>query len=209
MSKKKERLQKYNIMTLGNTAVGKTTFIIRFTDNTFKSIYLTTLGVDYKSKIITLDNKKRYTIHFFDTAGQEKYKSLALNVIKNAHGVILMYDVTNKKSFEAISTWMKNIMDLKGKEFPVILVGNKIDLVDVREVSIEDGENSAKQYGIPFFEISNKLGTNVEDAGLELINLVVDTYSNTKDDKSKGSALKLNKKNNKNNKNKGKKGCNC
>ena len=206
MSKKKEKLQKYNIMTLGNTAVGKTTFIIRFTENTFKSTYLTTLGVDYKSKIITLDNNKRYIIHFFDTAGQEKYKSLAINVIKNAHGIILMYDVTDKKSFEAISTWMKNIIDLKGKDFPVILIGNKIDLVDIREVSTEDGEISAKKYGIQFFEISNKLGINVEDACLELINLIVDVNSNIKDDKSKASALKLNKKNNKN---KEKKECNC
>ena len=205
MSKKKERIPKYNIMTLGNTAVGKTSFIIRYTENTFSDSYLTTLGIDYKSKIITLENKKSYNINFFDTAGQEKYKSLAVNVIKKAHGVILMYDVTDKKSFDAISNWMKNVIDIKGKDFPVMLVGNKIDLVDHREVSTEEGENSAKQYGIQFFEISNKFGTNVEEACSGLINLVVDTNSNIKDGKSKGSSLKVNKKN----KNQEKNDCNC
>jgi len=206
MSKKEKKLPKYNIMTLGNTAVGKTSFIIRYTENSFSDTYLTTLGIDYKTKIITLENNKSYSINFFDTAGQEKYKSLAVNTIKKAHGVILMYDVTDKKSFEAISTWMKNAIDIKGKDFPVMLVGNKIDLVDRREVSTEEGENTASQYGIQFFEISNKFGTNVEEACSGLINLVVEKNSNEKDGKSKGSAIKINKKNNKN---KEKKDCNC
>ena len=207
MSKKKEKIPKYNIMTLGNTAVGKTSFIIRYTENTFSDNYLTTLGIDYKSKIITLEDHKSYNINFFDTAGQEKYKSLAINVIKKADGVILMYDVTDKKSFEAISTWMKNVIDIKGKDFPVMLVGNKIDLVDHREVSTEDGENSAKQYGIQFYEISNKFGTNIEEACSGLIKLVVDTNSNSKDGKSKkNEKIKINKKNNQT---KDKKECNC
>ena len=191
MSKKKEKIPKYNIMTLGNTAVGKTSFIIRYTENTFSDSYLTTLGIDYKSKIITLENKKSYNINFFDTAGQEKYKSLAVNVIKKAHGVILMYDVTDKKSFDAISNWMKNVIDIKGKDFPVMLVGNKIDLVDHREVSTEEGENSAKQYGIQFFEISNKFGTNVEEAGLELINQIVENNSNNMESEN-NNGVKIN-----------------
>ena len=194
MSKKKGKLPKYNIMTLGNTAVGKTTFILRYTENTFKSNYLTTIGIDFKSKIITLENHKRYNIQFFDSAGQEKYKSLALNVIKNAHGIILMYSVTDKISFDSISNWMKNVIDIKGKDFPVILVGNKIDLVDERQVSIEDGENSAQKYGIKFYEISNKLGMNVEKACLDLINLILDKNSNEKESKNE-KPLKIKKKN--------------
>ena len=205
MSKKKEIFPKYNIMTLGNVAVGKTSFIIRYTENTFKSTYLTTLGIDYKSKIITLKNQKKCKIVFFDTAGQEKYKSLAINVIKKADGIILMYDVTNKTSFESISIWMKNAIDIKGKDFPVILIGNKIDLVDTREVSTEDGENAAKKYGINFYEISNKIGTNVEEACLHLINLIIYQHSNKKDNVSKKN-IKINKSNNKN---AGKKECGC
>ena len=192
-------------MTLGNAAVGKTSFIIRYTENIFKSTYLTTLGIDYKSKIITLENQKKCKIIFFDTAGQEKYKSLAINVIKKADGIILMYDVTNKTSFESISIWMKNAIDLKGKDFPVVLIGNKIDLADTREVSTEDGENAAKKFGINFYEISNKIGTNVEEACLHLINLIIYQNSNKKDNISKEN-IKINKKNNKN---VGKKECGC
>ena len=200
MSDKKDKLPKYNIMTLGNTAVGKTTFIIRYTENTFKASYLTTLGIDYKTKLITLENNKSYNINFFDTAGQEKYRSLAINVIKNAHGVILMYDVTDEKSFEAISKWMKDVIDIKGQNFPIILVGNKIDLVDKRKVSPEQGKSEADKYGIKSYEISNKFGTNIEEACLDLINQVIRQNSH------KGGGVKINKKNNKNAE---KKDCGC
>ena len=76
--------------------------------------------------------------------------------------------------------WMKNAIDIKGKDFPVILIRNKIDLEDIREVSIEDGENAAKEYGINFNEISNKIGTNVEETCLHLINLIIYHHSNKK-----------------------------
>ena len=202
---KNTTLKKINIMTLGNSAVGKTTFIIRYTENTFKEVYLTTLGIDYKTKVIKLKNKISYMINFFDTAGQEKYKSISINVIKNAHGVLLMYDITNRESFDSISNWMKNIIDIKGKNFPIILLGNKTDLVEKREVSSEEGENLAKQFGIKFFEISNKFGTNVEEAGLELINQVVEKQNNL-NELEKNNSIKINKTNLRK---KGKKECNC
>ena len=194
MSHRKQTMQKYNIMTLGNSAVGKTSFIIRYTENTFKEVYLTTLGIDYKTKVVKMKNKKSYMINFFDTAGQEKYKSISINVIKNANGILLMYDITNKSSFESISNWMKNIIEIKGNNFPVILVGNKTDLIDKREVSTEEGENIAQKYGIKFFEISNKYGTNVEEAGLELINQVVENNSNLIESEN-NNAVKINTKN--------------
>ena len=191
MSHRKQTLQKYNIMTLGNSAVGKTSFIIRYTENTFKEVYLTTLGIDYKTKVIKMKNKRSYMINFFDTAGQEKYKSISINVIKNANGILLMYDITNKSTFESISNWMKNIIDIKGNNFPVILVGNKTDLIDKREVSTEEGEEVAKKYGIKLFEISNKFGTNVEEAGLELINQIVENNSNNMESEN-NNGVKIN-----------------
>ena len=152
-----------------------------------------------------MEEGKSVTIDLWDTAGQERLRAITRLFYVNSKVVIFVYDVTDKKSFDVISNWMKNVIDIKGKDFPVMLVGNKIDLVDHREVSTEEGENSAKQYGIQFFEISNKFGTNVEEACSGLINLVVDTNSNIKDGKSKGSSLKVNKKN----KNQEKNDCNC
>ena len=200
-----QALPKFNIITLGNSEVGKTTFIIRYTENTFKDVYLTTLGIDYKTKVIKLKNKKSYMINFFDTAGQEKYKSISINIIKNANGIVLMYDITNKSSFDSISNWMENVIAIKGNNFPVILVGNKTDLVDEREVSTEEGEQLAKKFGVKLFEISNKSGTNVEEAGLELVNQVVERNNNLIESENNNNAVKISKKHLK----KRKKECKC
>ena len=166
--------EKINILTLGNTTVGKTCFILRFTENFFQPIYLTTCGIDSKYKIITLSNSKSYKAIFYDTAGQERHRSISLNQIKSADGILLMYDVTNQDSFNSIKGWMDNIREIKGNNFPVILVGNKIDLKEERKISQLNGQNLADSYGISFYEISNKTGENVEEATLDLINKISD-----------------------------------
>ena len=188
--------EKINILTLGNTTVGKTCFILRFTENFFQPIYLTTCGIDSKYKIITLSNSKSYKAIFYDTAGQERHRSISLNQIKSADGILLMYDVTNQDSFNAIKGWMDNIREIKGNNFPVILVGNKIDLKEERKISQLNGQNLADSYGISFYEISNKTGENVEEATLDLINKISDCLErgiifNIKNDKT---SIVLNKK---------------
>ncbi len=115
--KEKKNLDKINIITLGNSIVGKTSFIVRFAENVFRPDYLATIGIDFRAKTVELPNKKVYKVYFYDTAGQEKYKSISLNSIKNTNGVLLMYDVTNRKSFESISGWMQSILSEKGKDF--------------------------------------------------------------------------------------------
>jgi Ras-related protein Rab-8A len=165
--------EKINIILLGNTEVGKTSFILRYTEEYYQPIYLTTIGIDFKVKEATLSNNKKYKLYFYDTTGQEKYRSIAVNLIKNAEGVLLMYDVTKKSSFQSISEWMESIYNSKPKNFPIILAGNKIDL-EKREVTTEEGEKLAKDYGIPFFEISNKEGINVTEACLALANKIVE-----------------------------------
>ena len=188
--------EKINILTLGNTTVGKTCFILRFTENFFQPIYLTTCGIDSKYKIITLSNSKSYKAIFYDTAGQERHRSISLNQIKSADGILLMYDVTNQDSFNSIKGWMDNIREIKGNNFPVILVGNKIDLKEERKISQLNGQNLADSYGISFYEISNKTGDNVEEATLDLINKISDCLErgiifNIKNDKT---SIVLNKK---------------
>ena len=188
--------EKINILTLGNTTVGKTCFILRFTENFFQPIYLTTCGIDSKYKFITLSNSKSYKAIFYDTAGQERHRSISLNQIKSADGILLMYDVTNQDSFNSIKGWMDNIREIKGNNFPVILVGNKIDLKEERKISQLNGQNLADSYGISFYEISNKTGENVEEATLDLINKISDCLErgiifNIKNDKT---SIVLNKK---------------
>ena len=161
------------LSVLGNSGVGKTSFIMKFTDNTFQESYLATYGIDFKTKFVTINNYK-YRVDLYDTAGQERFRSISVNSIRMSDGVILIYDITNEFSYENIYGWMDNIYQVKGKDFPVILIGNKCDKDEERVVSKEKGEEIAKKYNITFFEASNKMGTNIEEAGLKLINKIVE-----------------------------------
>jgi small GTP-binding protein len=175
--KDNENEQRINIMTLGNSEVGKTCFILKYTENFFQELYLTTVGIDFKIKNETINNKQ-YKLFLYDTTGQEKYKSIALNIIKNAQGIILMYDITNKNSFESIPEWIRSIKDAKGDNFPMILLGNKLDKEDIRIVSEKDGKDLAKEYNMEFFETSNKDGTNIQEAGRALVNEILKSQEN-------------------------------
>ena len=161
-----------NIIALGNTEVGKTAYIIRNTENKFRPS-LSTVGIDTRKKRIELENGKKVNVKFYDTSGQERYHSLSANFIKNADGIVLMYDITNRESFDTISRWWNNILEHKEKDFPVILVGNKCDLKDERKVQKEEGEKIAKEYNVKFYEASNKDGINVEESFRELINIIL------------------------------------
>ena len=168
LSEESKNEETIKIIILGDSEVGKTSFIIRFTKNKFDETYLATIGVDYKDRIINIENKL-YKLMYYDTAGEEKYKSIPKNHIKNVQGIILMYDITNKKSFDSIIDWISDVKEIKGENFPMILVGNKIDLNESREVTEEMGYELAEKNQIEFFETSNKDGTNIQDAGLEIV----------------------------------------
>ena len=164
-------------MTLGNSEVGKTCYILKYTENFFQELYLTTVGIDFKIKTETINNKQ-YKLFLYDTTGQEKYKSIALNIIRNAQGIILMYDITNKKSFESIPEWIRSIRDAKGDNFPMILLGNKLDKEDMRVISEKEGKELADEYGIKFFETSNKTGVNIQQTGMALVNEILKNKEN-------------------------------
>lgn len=196
--KKEDKIEKINIITLGNATVGKTCFILRYTENFFQPVYLSTNSIDSQNKQITLPNSKTYNIVLYDTCGQERFKSISFNFIKNADGVLLMYDITNKESFEEINNWMKSIIELKRINFPVVLIGNKSDLEEKREVTKEEGENLAQLYGMSFFETTNVHGTNVEEACTELINKIIENeeYKNKITGKKEKKKISLDKSNN-------------
>ena len=168
----KEGNEKIIILTLGNSSVGKTSFIQRYTNNTFRISNLSSTGHEMQRKIMKI-NDKTYIVDFHDTQGQERYRALSYNFIKNADGIILMYDITSQTSFDSISEWMDNIRKHKDEGFPIVLVGNKYDLEEDRVISKEEGEELAKKYGLPFYETSNKDNINIEESCLDLINKVI------------------------------------
>ena len=190
----KKKIFLANIITLGNGQVGKTSLIIKYVDNTFSLNYIQTLGMDFKIKMVKLQNSEEIRVKITDTAGQERFGSLSSNYLKKANGIILIYDITNRESFEALNNWADEIKEKSKSDEarPIILIGNKLDLEGNRCISKEEGENFAKNNcgGINFYETSCKTGENVENAINDLVSQVYNKYSGN--NLNEGNNIKMN-----------------
>ena len=153
---------KFKIMVIGESKVGKTSLIKRYTKNKFGGVYLTTVGVDFQDKIIQIDGKK-IRLQIWDTAGQERFRNVTKNYFKSSNGFLLIYDITDKESFKHLNFWNEQINLNAPKNIKTVLVGNKSDLDNERQISVEEGENFAGKYNIKFFEASAKEGTNIKE----------------------------------------------
>ena len=175
MSEDNNELKKLTIFTLGDCAVGKSSFISKYIHNTFSENHLTTIGIDFITKDYRLPNEKEIKLFFYDTAGQEKYRSLSFNLIKSADGIFLMYDISERVTFDGINHWIESIKEIKGNNFPKILLGNKCDLdEEKRKVTKEEGEKLANDHGFSFFETSCKEGTNIEGSVEILVSKIIE-----------------------------------
>ena len=170
---------KYKIMVLGESKVGKTSLIKRYTKDQFGGVYLTTVGMDFQDKIIEIEDKK-VRLQVWDTAGQERFRNVTKSYFQSSQGLLVVYDITDNESFQKINFWMENIKNNAPENVKLILVGNKCDLANERKVTIEDGENKARYYNIKFFESSAKDGTNVNELFFYLANEIY------QDEKTKG-----------------------
>ena len=174
MSVKKEFM--YKILLLGDISVGKTCILTRYSDNTFREEHFVTVGLDFIKKSVNLDNGKTVNIQIWDTAGQDRFKSITKNYYKGAHGIILIYDVTTRMTFDNVRNWINTIKEEVDDKVNVILVGNKIDNNDNRKVTTEEGQKIANEYKLPFYETSAKTGDNINKAFNDLITRVVDVF---------------------------------
>ena len=161
MSGKTEKTLK--IIILGSSEVGKTCILNRYFHNEFKENLLSTIGIDFQTKFFKFEDKK-IKVNYTDTAGQEKFRAISINYLKSTNGVILVFDITNKESFELLETWMNELKENNKIDISKILIGNKLDLAEKREVQKEEAENFAKQIGCQYFEGSEKSGENINDA---------------------------------------------
>ena len=172
------KIEDIKVITLGNSAVGKTSFLMKYIDNSFTLTYTTTLGVDFKQKKIKLKDGRDVRLRIFDTAGQERYKSVSASFIKKADGVILIYDIGDLESFEAVENWIKSIREIGKDKLPIILVGNKCDLSDdKRMISLKEGQDKADEFNIPFYETSCKEGINIKEVFEKLIDDIIEKGS--------------------------------
>jgi small GTP-binding protein len=153
----------FKVLTIGESGVGKTCILLRYTDNKFSKHHLTTIGIDFKTKIINYFNKK-IKLYIWDTAGQERFRNIAQQYYNGADGIFLVFDVTDRVSFEKVTEWMKQILSYNTKDrVGIILLGNKID-AENRLVSFEEGNNLANEFNITYFETSALTNFNLEEA---------------------------------------------
>ena len=179
MEKGKQKMFEAHLVTLGDTKVGKTSLILRYIDNSFNTNYLSTIGIDSKIRKIKLSNGEEIKVKISDTAGQERFKSIASNYMKKANGILLVYDITDNETFQNITKWTDEINTNKENSKPVLLIGNKSDIIEGRKVDKMEGEDLAKNCcgGIKFYETSCKTGDNVENAINDIVNQIYNKFS--------------------------------
>ncbi|KAL2092063.1 hypothetical protein ACEWY4_011861 [Coilia grayii] len=166
----------FKLLIIGNSSVGKTSFLFRYADDAFTSAFVSTVGIDFKVKTV-YKNEKRIKLQIWDTAGQERYRTITTAYYRGAMGFILMYDITNEESFAAVQDWSTQIKTYSWDNAQVILVGNKCDMADERVVSVDSGRLLAEQLGFEFFEASAKENINVKQTFEKLVDIICDKMS--------------------------------
>ncbi|XP_028402637.1 ras-related protein Rab-8A-like [Dendronephthya gigantea] len=163
----------FKILVLGDSGVGKTCLIYRYTEGIYSDVYVSTIGIDCRTTMLNVDDLK-VRMQIWDTAGQERFRTLTSAYYRGAMGVLLVYDVTAEESFSHVNSWLRNIDDNASSDVCKVLVGNKADLNDKRVISKERGEMVAQNNNLKFFETSAKTDMGVKEAFKSLAHLIKD-----------------------------------
>lgn len=179
----------FKLLLIGDSGVGKSCLLLRFADHTYTESYISTIGVDFKIRTIELDGKT-IKLQIWDTAGQERFRTITSSYYRGAHGIIVVYDVTDLESFNNVKQWLNEIDRYACENVNKLLVGNKCDLVSKKAVEYETAKEFADKLDIPFLETSAKAATNVEKAFLTMAqeiknNVASQPQQNTKTDGKK------------------------
>merc|ERR1712072_621674 len=153
-------MKKFKLVILGEQSVGKTSLITRFMYDTFDYNYQATIGIDFLSKTMYLEDRS-IRLQLWDTAGQERFRSLIPSYIRDSSAAVVVYDITNRNSFINSSKWIEDVRAERGNDVVVMLVGNKSDMINTRQVTAEEGEEKAKEHNALYAEASAKAGHNI------------------------------------------------
>ncbi|XP_068690789.1 ras-related protein Rab-10-like [Montipora capricornis] len=183
----------FKILLLGDAGVGKTSLMWRFSEDVFKRTYISTIGIDFKLRTIEMEGK-RVRLQIWDTAGQERFHAISVSYYRSAMGIVLVYDITRRHSFENISKWLRNINEHAKDDVVKLLVGNKSDLEEnARAVKREEGEQLAEEYDMNFFETSAMENNCIEEAfqriAKDIMEKIVEEWGKKKHDEPARKAL--------------------
>jgi len=161
----------YKLIIIGESGVGKSCLLLRYTDDTYTDSYISTIGVDFKIRTVMID-KKIVKLQMWDTAGQERFRTITTSYYRGAHGIMLVYDITDRDSFDNIAHWINEINRYAKPAVTIMLVGNKCDLESKRQVDYEEALEFAKKSNLLFEECSAKANINIEKLFIKLATAV-------------------------------------
>jgi len=153
----------FKYIIVGDTAVGKSCLLLQFTDKRFQAQHDLTIGVEFGSRTITIE-QNQVKLQIWDTAGQEKFRSITRSYYRGAAGALLVYDVTRRETFEHVAGWLEDCVKYSSQSIVIMLIGNKSDLDSQRQVTRQEGEEFARKHGLFFLETSAKTAENVDEA---------------------------------------------
>jgi Ras-related protein Rab-1A len=168
----------FKLLLIGDSGVGKSCLLLRFADDTYTESYISTIGVDFKIRTIELEGKT-VKLQIWDTAGQERFRTITSSYYRGAHGIIVVYDVTDNDTFTNVKQWLQEIDRYASEGVNKLLVGNKSDLTSKKVVEYSVAKEFADQLAIPFLETSAKSATNVEQAFLTMAKQIKDRLGST------------------------------
>ena len=193
-----EDLIKLKLIVVGNQGTGKSSILNRFVNETFDENYQATIGLDFHSKNITIHDQDVRLI-IYDTAGQEKFRSLIPMYIREAQIILFIYDISDKDSFDSIPKWIQQVNDVINKEVVFVLIGNKIDLESNRKVTFEEGKKLAEKSNYIFQEVSAKTGQNFENLfEVQIFEAVYNKFKKEFDKREEGGEEQINNETNEN-----------
>ena len=169
----------FKVLLLGNSDVGKSSLILRYVEQTWSDVFAPTIGVDFKVKTLDIEDK-RVKMQIRDTAGQERFRNVISSYFRGSHGILLIYDITNRDSFKNLENWLIEIEKSASQNVLKILIGNKNDLEDQRDIPSDEGQAFANRNGMQFIETSAKMNTNVTEAFEALAKLMIKFNSQNK-----------------------------
>ena len=170
----------YKVLLLGDSTVGKTCVLLKYTDKIFQDTHMMTIGLDYRLKTMKLQNGQDVKLQIWDTAGQDRFRSITKNYYKGSNGIILIYDVTSLKTFENVKSWVSQIHEEISDKVVIYLVGNKVDMEEERKVTTEEGQKLAEELGVPFIETSAKSGLNIDEIFIDIVERIHKAFGNIK-----------------------------
>jgi len=173
MAMKRDYDYLFKLVLIGDSGVGKSCLLLRFADDSFTDSYISTIGVDFRFRTVNIENKT-VKLQIWDTAGQERFRTITSAYYRGAHGIIMVYDVTNYESFEHVEEWLNEVNRHASESTLKLLVGNKADLNDDKKVDTDEAKKFADGLSISFLETSAKNATNVEAAFLTMAKQLIE-----------------------------------